>query len=211
MPRILDVGITGEPMSSCYEMTRLVVLNALYFMFLISSLTYAQEIQPAGTDSGPGYDYYTAEDSVKNYRDLVTSAHTDKILEWVRLGRMDTAVFDVRYTLDRFANHPKGLQLAGIVATLTKKPSLAVFYFERAVKLYPQYAITHAQYGAYLSGVGQTDAAIARLQEALRIDPKMVAAYALLAKAYIKAGKTDLARESADKAREFGYTGELTP
>jgi Tfp pilus assembly protein PilF len=136
-------------------------------------------------------------------------AHTDKILEWIRKGDMTTAVYDVRYTLDRFANHTKGLQMAGIVATLTKKPSLAVYYFERALKLYPQYAITHAQYGAYLLNIGKIDVALARLKEAVDLDPKFAGAYALMAKAYTKNGNSELALQAAEKARELGYKGEV--
>lgn len=192
-------------------MTRLVIVKTLWFILLCFSLAHAQENQATpGAQSGPGYDYFIAHevDSIRGYLNAVTMAHTDKILGFIREGKMDAAIFDVKYTLDRFANHPKGLQMAGIVAQLTKKPSLAIHYYERALKMYPQYAITYAQYGGYLVGNGQIDAGIERLKEAVEKDPKLAGAYALLAKAYAKNGKTELARDAADKARELGYKGE---
>jgi Tfp pilus assembly protein PilF len=99
--------------------------------------------------------------------------------------------------------------MAGVVSQLIKKRSLAVYYFERALKLYPRYAITHAQYGAYLVGIGETEAGIGRLKEAIEIDPKLTAAYVVLAKAYNKVGNLDLAQQAAEKARDLGYKGEV--
>jgi Tfp pilus assembly protein PilF len=187
-------------------------LLSLLVVLLFFSIVSADDLPPSPLGSDPGHDYFTtlqADDTSRGYLNIVTMAHTDKIVEWIRQGRLDNAVLDVRYTLDRFPNHPKGLQMAGIVAQLTKKPSLAVYYFERALKLYPQYAITHTQYGAYLVGIGETDAGIARLKEAVEIDPKLPAAYVLLAKAYNKNGNLELARQAAEKAKELGYKGEV--
>ena len=63
----------------------------------------------------------------------MTIAHTEKILGWIQ-KMMHDAINDVIYTLDRFANHPKGLQLAVIVATLIKKPSLATIILKELLK-----------------------------------------------------------------------------
>jgi predicted Zn-dependent protease len=192
---------------------RIIFATLLFFSVVpvYVPFSYAQDVKAvpcAGV--GPGLDYFTVSDSNKNYLALVTSAHTDKILDFIREGKMQAAINDVVYTLDRFPNHPKGLQLASAVAKIANTPSLASCYFERAVKLYPQYAITHAQYGAYLIGSGQLDGGISRLKQAVEIDPKLAAAYALLAKAYNQTGKSDLAREAADKARELGYKGDAS-
>jgi Tfp pilus assembly protein PilF len=191
-------------------MTRSILVKVVLITLLYDSSGYTEQYDVTPAPNGPAYDYFTADAvaSTKTYKDLVTMAHTDKILGWIRAGDLKTAVSDVKYTLDRFANHPKGLQLASMVAALIKQPSLATFYFERALNLYPQYGVTYAQYGAFLLSSGQTDNAIIRLKEAVEKDPKLAGAYALLAKAYTKNGNLELARESGEKARELGYKGE---
>jgi predicted Zn-dependent protease len=122
---------------------------------------------------------------------------------------MDAAIRDVKYTLDRFPNHPKGLMLLGVVARLTNDPSFAVNYYKRALSLFPQYAITHVQYGEYLVSVGLTNEGIGQLKRAIEIDPKLAVAYAGLAKAYAKGGNSELSRQAAKQARELGYTGKI--
>jgi Tfp pilus assembly protein PilF len=198
-------------------MVRLVAVKIFLIMFLCTSAGYAEQYKIAPSPNAPGFDYFTSPEvpspeqpaNSRTYRNLITSAHTDKIPGWIQQGRMQDAINDVVYTLDRFANHPKGLQLAAMVASIIKRPSLAVYYFDRALKLYPQHAITYAQYGAYLIGSGQTDAGIEQLKEAVERDQKLAGAYALLAKAYTKNGNLDLAREAAEKARDLGYKGEM--
>jgi predicted Zn-dependent protease len=191
-------------------MIRRLYWKTLVAVVLYASTGYGQTYQISPNPQAPGYDYFNPEPggSSTTYRDLVTSAHTDKILGWVQNGRMQDAINDVVYTLDRFANHPKGLQMAGMVATMIKRPSLATYYFERAVKIYPQYAITHAQYGAYLLNAGDIDDAIARLKVVTEGDFKSPGAYALLARAYTKKGDLEAAQQAAAKARELGYRGE---
>jgi tetratricopeptide (TPR) repeat protein len=152
-----------------------------------------------------GHDYFTADQNpdTKHYLHLVEIAHTNKITDWVRQGRMNDAIADCKYTLDRFPNHPKGLMLVGMVAKLVKNPALAIAYYEKAIKLYPQYALTHAQYGMYLVDIGNMRAGIAKLQEATKIDPQLPQTYTWLAKAYTKSGNTELARQAALRAKEL--------
>jgi len=192
-------------------MSGLVLSKILCVILLTCSPAYTQGNQLPTPETAPPHDYFTAHEvaSTKGYLDNLTLNHTDKILGYIRENKMDAAILDVKYTLDRFANHPKGLQMAIIVSRLSKQTSLAVFYFERALKLYPQHAITYAQYGMFLLGSGQVDAAIARLKQAVEIDTKMVGAYALLAKAYSKHGDTELAVQAAEKARALGFKGEI--
>ena len=193
-------------------MSGLVLSKILFVILLTCSLGYTQDNQQPTPETAPSHDYFTAHEvtSTKGYLDNLTLNHTDKILGYIRENKIDAATFDVKYTLDRFANHPKGLQMAIVVSRLTKQPSLAVVYFESALKLYPQYAITYAQYGTFLLGNGQVDVAIVRLKQAVGIDPTMAGAYVLLARAYTKKGNNELASEAAEKARTLGFNGEIT-
>jgi Tfp pilus assembly protein PilF len=116
---------------------------------------------------------------------------------------------DLDFVLRYFPNHPKALLLIGSKARLQNDPVLAVRYFEKAVSLYPQHAITHAQYGEFLVSVNKIDAGIEKLKRALAIDPDLAVAHAWLAEAYFKQGKPQLGMESYKKARKLGYEGEV--
>jgi tetratricopeptide (TPR) repeat protein len=160
--------------------------------------------------SAIGYDYFTAErDGVKDYLNNMTINHLKKVPGWIQQGRIGNAVDDLKYVLDRFPNNPQALQLLGMVARLAKNQALAIVYFERAIKQFPQYAITHAQYGLYLVSNGNIDEGLERFNQSIAIDPKLPAGHAGLAHAYAKKGDLTKAREAADKARELGFTGQL--
>ena len=130
------------------------------------------------------------------------------VIELIGSGNYSQAYQELYYVLDRIPNHPKGLQILGSLAQLTKKESIAVSYYEKALSKYPQWPLTYAQYGQFLLEIGQVDNAIEKLKRATEIDPKLVGGFALLAKAYSKKGNNDLAREAAAKAKELGYQGK---
>jgi tetratricopeptide (TPR) repeat protein len=133
-----------------------------------------------------GYDYFTAnlDPGLANYLELVTrrhaGAHTWGIF-WD--GKYAEAQGDCQYSLERFPNHPTALHLVGEIAKATHDPSLAIPYYENALRLYPQYAFTHSQYGSYLIDIGATVAGIEQFREALRLDPTQFQAKAWLAQA----------------------------
>ncbi len=131
--------------------------------------------------------------------------HTDRAA--VSIGQADyrSAIADLAYTLARFPNHPRALMLLTAVSKLTDRPALPLVYFERALRLYPQYALTHAQYGGYLVQINRTEEGIAKLNTATEIDRNLVIAYVWLAEAYAKTGKPELAQKAAARARELGY------
>jgi Tfp pilus assembly protein PilF len=116
---------------------------------------------------------------------------------------------DLDYTLVTFPNHPEALQLLILYARVSSSPSFANPYFERAIQLYPQYSMTHFLYGMFLTNFGILKEAVRELKKALEIEPNLTLAYVWLAKAYDKAGDTEAARESAQKAVEMGYRGNL--
>jgi superkiller protein 3 len=90
------------------------------------------------------------------------------------------------------------------VSRIRKEPSLAIPFYAKALQLYPQYAITHAQYGSYLTDIGQVEQGIVALKKAVEIDPKLALAYDWLARAYAKSGDLELSRQAAEKAKELG-------
>ena len=164
--------------------------------------------------AAPGYaqiDYFSAAQSPDHERYLqqVDNFHTNKVPDSIRVGRLDVAMADLHYALERFPNHPKALQLVGMVAQMRKQTAVAVSYFENALRLFPQHALTHAQYGLFLTTTGQTDEGIEMLKQSIEIDPTLAASYAGLAHAYAKKGDMEQAREAARKARELGFRGQL--
>ncbi len=181
-------------------MNRLIALNG----FLVAILCF----YPAFAYS---LDYFTAdEDPInKNYLRVGDANHTDKIMVWLRQERIENAVSEVKYMLERFPNHPKVLMLGGLVAKINKTPSFLIPYYERALKLYPQYALTRAQYGSYLVDIGNPNAGIAKLKEAMKMDPKLVQAYVWLAKAYYQSGNPELGHQVAEQAVALGYKGKI--
>jgi tetratricopeptide (TPR) repeat protein len=149
-------------------------------------------------------DYFTADQDpgTKRYFQIIELNHTNRVMEWISKGRINDAINECKYTLDRIPNHPKGLMLMGVVSRLNKTPSMAISYFERAIGLFPQYALTHAQYGEYLVDIGRVEEGIAKLRKAIEIDPELALAYEWLSKAYTKIGNLEMAREAAGKAKE---------
>jgi Tfp pilus assembly protein PilF len=184
------------------------VLVKIFALWIVTGAPLFGQTEP--TTSGAGYDYFTADqEGIGGYMRILTGAHVDSIPKWIQQGRIDNAVLDIKYTLDRFPNHPQALQLLPLVASLSKNQTLAVTYFEKALKQFPQYAITHTQYGLFLISNGNLDDGIEQFNQSIAIDPKSAAGHAGLAHAYAKKGDMTKAREAANKAREFGFSGQL--
>lgn len=158
-----------------------------------------------------GQDYYTANQSpnIQGLLQSVERAHLKNVSPWIMKRGYDYALKELDYTLVTFPNHPEGLQLLWLYAKATRKPSVAFPYFDTAVRMYPQYAETHFLYGIFLVEFDLVKEGILRLEKALEIEPKMAIALAWIAKAHAKAGEDGKARESARKAIEMGYEGNL--
>jgi len=84
-----------------------------------------------------------------------------------------------------------------------------VSYFERAIALFPQHALTRAQYGLFLVSTNNVDAGIENLKQSIEMEPKLAAGYGGLAHAYVKKGDIEQARIAAQRARELGFNGKL--
>jgi predicted Zn-dependent protease len=157
------------------------------------------------------YDYFnpTNDPHIDWLRGDTKKNHLDLALNRIREGNYSLVIRELLYLISVFPNHPDALPLLGHMAKLTNKTSLAIRGYERALALFPQYPITYAQYGNFLVEIGRVDAGIQKLQQAIERNSEFTPAYVWLAKAYYKKGDTDLARESAARARELGYPGEI--
>ena len=104
---------------------------------LISSfyrLSWGRRRLPRQTPMTLGHDYFTADqDGVGGYLRLVNAAHVNKIPGSIKQRLISDAVVDIKYSLDRFPNHPQALQLLPLVARLANNQTLALTYFEKAV------------------------------------------------------------------------------
>ena len=163
---------------------------ALLFLFVFSypTVATAQEYNH-GITGTLNHDYFDPDPTNQMLRANVDVNHTKPLMDDLRAGMLDNALAEIKYILERFPNHAKALMLISSVAKLKKSPMLGVPYFERAIKLFPQYALTHAQYGNYLVEVGSVKAGVARLEKATAMDPQLKPARLWLARAYAKSGK----------------------
>jgi Tfp pilus assembly protein PilF len=156
--------------------------------------------------------YFNANENkeTKHLLNLVEVAHTNRVLPQISQNDWGGALSDIKYTLNRFPNHPRGLLLMALYARLIKKYALVIPYYEKAIRLYPQYPLTYAQYGSYLVTLGNIDNGIRRLEQAVAMSPELVFAHVWLAVAYQKTGNVELSRQAESKARALGYTGRIS-
>ncbi|MDX2253593.1 MAG: hypothetical protein NW202_14990 [Nitrospira sp.] len=159
----------------------------------------------------PGRDFFTAGEDAERLRDLGLNDlyHTNRVVHSIKVGRYDEAIADLKFVLDKWPNHPRALLLIESVGKMTQVPTLPIPYYEKALQMYPQYAITYAQYGKYLVEIDQREKGIEHLKLAIEKDEKLIAAHVWLAEAYIKHGEKQLAKKEAEHARSLGFQGEL--
>jgi predicted Zn-dependent protease len=157
-------------------------------------------------------DYFHAANdrNVKQQLNNAEHFHLNKsVLENIATGKYKYALGDINFTLKYFPNHPRALQLLTTIAVLSKNRALPIPYFEKAIRLYPSHAITHAQYGNYLVVIGDLENGIQKLNHAVYMDPKLTAGHVWLAQAHGKKGDVQAAREARERAKELGYSGSL--
>lgn len=194
-----------------------IVVTAIYWALLPllaigqpDPVVKSQDTSPIETKVGA--DYFTARFD-PNLREYLISCETThaKDLTWgyYRTGLYSEALADCKYTLARFPNHPGALFLMGEIAKVTRQTSMPINYFEAALKSYPQYAYTHAQYGHYLIEIGAISAGVAELREALRLDPDQLQARAWLAEVLTPgAGQGPIAPSDSTKGGTAGAGAE---
>jgi Tfp pilus assembly protein PilF len=123
-------------------------------------------------------------------------------------GDNQTVISNLKYVLRYFPNHPDALHFLSRIAKLTRTPSPPISYYHKALRLFPQHAYTHAQYGNYLAENSvnnvQIKEGMANLKKAIEMDPRLAVAYAWLANAYYKTGNSELVLQAAKKAKLLG-------
>jgi tetratricopeptide (TPR) repeat protein len=178
---------------------------------LYSGAVWAQgtEIEPPDVGvSWANQDYF--DPSQRVLLGTVEQYHLNaELWRQIALGDWPNAFYHIRYTLQVFPNHPRGLSLVGEYAKATKNRTVAITYFNKAVRLFPGHAITHAQHGNYLVEIGQIDDGIVKLRNAIELEPKLAVAHAWLAQAYYKKGNRELALKEAQLAKELGYRNPI--
>jgi predicted Zn-dependent protease len=162
--------------------------------------------------TGNEHDYFEAgadEASARLLRQVEFFHLNKKFFENIANGIYKYPLQDIDFILEYFPNHPRGLQLLMSVAALSKNRALPIMSFEKAIALYPNHAITYAQYGWYYVTIDRLENGIQKLKDAIQMDPQLTAAYVWLAQAYEKKGDLQLAREAAGRAKELGYNEKL--
>jgi tetratricopeptide (TPR) repeat protein len=199
-----------SPETEGNSMRRLITVTILLIV-LCCVPGYAQD----GIDHGPtgtlNLDYFnpTGDAHITWLKADQDKYHTIPAIKDFARGDMKGTRLGLEWILVRFINHPQALALAAAFSIATKNSMWAIPHFERALGIYPQYALTHAQYGKYLTDIGMVDKGLEQLNKAAEMDPKLIAVQVWLAAAYSKSGNADLAREAAEKARSLGYKGDL--
>jgi len=188
----------------------------MLFVLAVTNVNAQTGIDPqTGIDHGPtgtaNLDYFnpTNDGHMKWLINDIETHHLKPALRWFAEGDVKKARVDLDYLLARLVNHPQALAFGGLLAKSIKNPSLGMNYFERALRLYPQYALTRAQYGKYLTEIDRMDVGIEELKKALEMDSTLIAGHIWLAAAYLKSGNAELARQAAEQARSLGYKGDL--
>jgi Tfp pilus assembly protein PilF len=148
-------------------------------------------------------DFFDSSPQTQEFIKTVETYHWGKAQEQFRGRHLVYAQRELDFILVHVPNHPKALMLMGVTAKLMKNPILARPYYEKALRLFPQYAITHAQYGHYLVDIGNIKAGIIKLEEAVKMDPQLTQAHVWLAQAYGKGGRSESARRAAERAQEL--------
>jgi len=180
-----------------------IIILAIIAVSLSPGKSDAQEVTPR--------DYF--DPRYKTELATVEKYHLTKKTFWAEFEskRYHYAILELEFVLRHFPNHPKALQLMELVAKMSKEPHLAIPYYEKAVRLFPQHAFTHAQYGNYLVDTGQAEKGIGRLQRAIEIDPKLTVTYYWLWDAYTRTGNREMAQQIAEKAKELGLNVQDRP
>lgn len=192
---------------------RIAVLTCLIATTGISATAWAQQTRDWETSvpwHNKDYFAHTGDREVKALLANVEEAHLGKgFWAYYRKGEYHYAVNDVKYVLLVFPNHPKALELLSLISLQTKKPSLPLPWFQKAVTMFPQHALTRAQFGAYLTEIGEVELAILELQRAIEMDGQLAYAHARLARVYQKKGDKEAARVAAERARTLGFKGTV--
>jgi len=152
------------------------------------------------------HNYYLA--TAQNRGDLlhnVEKYHLPQGLEKLRQKKYRRAWEDFDFILRYYPNHPKGLLYMSDLSLRMNKPVQAEKYFQKAFKLYPGYADTHALYGIFLQKSGKLDEAIRQYKKALSLAPDSSETHYNLGLALYNKGDYEGALQHARVAYQLGF------
>ena len=180
-----------------FEKFWLVLVICIIVIF--SGLSWGQDLERTPSD----YFSYSPNDEKIRWAEKY-HLNRQKFFARLKGGQYGYALDELHIVLDYLPNHPKALFLLQITAPLAKKPGDVLYRYERAIHLYPQHAITHAQFGLYLVENQQVEEGIVHLKKAISLDPKNEIFQTWLAKAYVKSGEKDLNEQVDSETKEPG-------
>lgn len=120
------------------------------------------------------------------------------------------AIDDLDYTLRAFPNHHRALNSMAkyyLINGTNKKHGRYTIecWFERALRFKSDDAIVYTIYGIYLAKKGDTEDALTKYQNALKLRPNMIEAHYNLGLLYVQLKDYKRANEHAVKAYKAGY------
>jgi predicted Zn-dependent protease len=128
--------------------------------------------------------------------------------EGIATGEFSRAIDELKFILRYYPNHPRALVFLASIAQMKKDFNLADQHYRKALSLYPQHALTHAQYGHFLLEAGQLDSGVAHLNQAIELKEQLAIAYEWLANAYDRQGDSQKAKEVRKKFEHWRKSGE---
>ena len=135
----------------------------------------------------------------------VNKYHMKPALKFYAQGHLKRTLPDLKFVLRYIPNHPQALHLLGAVAIGINSKQFGRNYFQQAVHLFPDHALTFAQYGKYLMDIEEIEEAVKMLDISIKKEPKLALAYDWLEMAYTKKGDEAKSKEIGRKAKELGY------
>lgn len=162
---------------------------------------------PAGAQVRSATDYYFSRSDASLLQVLgnVEAAHMEGCGEGIRTTRYAAALADCEFILRYFPNHPRVLLTVSELCLAWKSPRCNPdSYFEQAIAINPDVAVTYTTKGIYLLRANRVKDAVAALERAATMDPNSVNAQYNLGLAYVEAKDYERANRHAQRAYQLG-------
>ncbi len=124
---------------------------------------------------------------------------------WFAMDQVDSAVVALRMAVEMDPENARSrFNLANVLEILDRTEE-ADEHFAAYVELVPQDPLGQFNYGVHLERQGDMERGLARVEEAVRLDPNYLEAHVVLAQMYEAAGRTE------DALRVLDSLGQLDP
>jgi putative PEP-CTERM system TPR-repeat lipoprotein len=120
----------------------------------------------------------------------------------LRMGQVGEAAKSVKGITTISENDAKLLNALGMAAIQQSRPDIGVELFQRTALAHPDDALARGRLGIARSASGEYQSGIEDLEQALRLNPNLDAAQAMLAFNYLRAGEADKALQAARRLQE---------